>query len=116
MLRVGMRDLRVATAQFENRNGDKAYNLSVIDALAGRAAAAGAGVVAFHECSVTAYSFARKLSREQLFDLAEEVPGPSVATLTDIARRHQIAVLAGCSSAPPRVSSTRRMSAWTNTA
>jgi len=91
-----MQDLRVATAQFENRNGDKAYNLSVIDELAGRAAAAGADAVAFHECSVTAYSFARRLSREAMVDLAEQIPdGPSVGALIDIARRHRITVLAG---------------------
>ncbi|MBC7919614.1 MAG: nitrilase, partial [Ferruginibacter sp.] len=32
-----MTDLRIATAQFENRSGDKAYNLSVIDQLTRRA-------------------------------------------------------------------------------
>lgn len=91
-----MLDLRVATAQFENRNADKAYNLSVIDALAARAAGAGADVIAFHECSITAYSFARKLSRDELLELAEPVPGgPSLAALIDIARRHKITILAG---------------------
>jgi len=103
MLSWNMKDLRVATAQFENRNGDKAYNLSVIDELAGRAADAGADVVAFHECSITAYSFARRLSREAMLELAEEVPaGPSVAALTDIARRRKIIVLAGLFERTPR--------------
>src|SRR5512146_3138531 len=89
-------ELRVATAQFENRCGDKAFNLAAIDELSEKAARLGASVVAFHECSVTGYSFARRLSKEQLWDLAEDIPGgASTGTLTRIARRHGIAVLAG---------------------
>lgn len=91
-----MENLRIATAQFENRSGDKAYNLGVIEQLSAQAAAQGAQVVAFHECSVTGYTFARHLSREQLLDLAEVIPdGDSIQTLTRIARDHDIVVLAG---------------------
>ena len=91
-----MKNLIVATAQFENASGDKAFNLAMIDELTGKAAEQGARVVAFHECSVTGYSFARKLTREQLFDIAEPIPdGPSIKALTDIARKHGVAVLAG---------------------
>ncbi|HTH14529.1 MAG TPA: nitrilase-related carbon-nitrogen hydrolase, partial [Spirochaetia bacterium] len=61
-----MNALKIATAQFEHRSGDKSYNLDVIDALAARAAAAGADAVAFHECSITGYTFARRLTRDQL--------------------------------------------------
>ena len=53
-----MNNLKIATAQFENRSGDKSYNLSIIDQLAQKAASQGANVVAFHECSVTGYTFA----------------------------------------------------------
>jgi predicted amidohydrolase len=88
--------LRIATAQFENRSGDKAFNLSAIDELSARAAQSGADVIAFHECSVTGYSFARRLSKDELWDLAEPIPsGPSIAALTEIARRRSIVVLAG---------------------
>lgn len=91
-----MENLRVATAQFEHRSADKAYNLARIDDLAGRAAAAGADVVAFHECSVTGYTFARNVSSAALNELAEPVPdGPSVQALIEIARRHGVTVLAG---------------------
>ncbi|MFO7256220.1 MAG: nitrilase family protein [Bacteroidota bacterium] len=91
-----MNPIKVSTAQFENRSGDKAYNLSVIELLAEKAAAEGSSVVAFHECSITGYSFARHLSREQLTAVAEMVPdGPSVHRLIGISRRHNIAVLAG---------------------
>ena len=88
--------LKIATAQFENHSGNKQLNLATIEQLAARAAQAGANVVAFHECSITGYTFARRLSKEQLWDLAEVIPdGPSTAALVQIARRHGIAVLAG---------------------
>jgi predicted amidohydrolase len=90
------KNLKIAAAQFESRSGDKNFNLRAIDELAARAADAGANVVAFHECSISGYGFARSLSKEQLWTLAESIPdGPSVAALGEIARRRRIAVLAG---------------------
>jgi len=91
-----MQNIKIATAQFENRSGDKAYNLSVMDRLSKKAAEAGADAISFHECSVTGYSFARKLSREQLFDLCEFIPdGESIRSLQKIAQKNQITLLAG---------------------
>ncbi|MDJ1483555.1 nitrilase family protein [Cytophagaceae bacterium YF14B1] len=91
-----MQNLRIATAQFENKSGDKEYNLGIIRKLTGRAAEQGAQVVAFHECSITGYTFARHLSREQMLDLAERIPeGESIAKLTAIAREYNVAILAG---------------------
>ena len=88
--------IRIATAQFENRSGDKNYNLGVIRRLAAVAAGQGAQAVAFHECSITGYSFARRLSREQMLELAEPIPGgESIAHLTEIAGEYDITVLAG---------------------
>ena len=91
-----MENIKIATAQFENRSGDKAYNLSVIEKLAARAAAQGADVIAFHECSITGYTHAIPYSEQQMLDMAEHVPdGPSVKRLTEIARKHDIIILAG---------------------
>ena len=91
-----MKNLKIATAQFENKSGDKAHNLNIIEKMSGQAAAAGAGVIAFHECSITGYTFARKLSKEQMLDLAEFIPeGDSIARLTEIAKAHNIVILAG---------------------
>ncbi|MET0464691.1 MAG: nitrilase family protein [Chitinophagaceae bacterium] len=91
-----MSNISVATVQFENKSGDKEYNLAKIDGFAGRAKAAGANVVVFHECSVTGYTFARKLSKEALTMLAEEIPdGKSVRELIRIASVHEIAICAG---------------------
>jgi len=91
-----MRDIKVATAQFENKSGDKDYNLSVIGKLSRIAADEEADIVSFHECSITGYSFARHLSKEQMLDLAEFVPGgSSIKRLREIAGEHKIVVLAG---------------------
>jgi predicted amidohydrolase len=91
-----MENLKIATAQFENKSGDKAYNLSVIRSLAEKAASKGAKVVAFHECSITGYTFARKLDKQQMLDVAEFIPdGPSVQKLKEIAAEFNIVVLAG---------------------
>jgi predicted amidohydrolase len=91
-----MKNLKIATAQFENKSGDKAYNLSVIKDLAQKAAQQGADVIAFHECSITGYTFARYLNKQQMLDIAELIPdGPSVIELTAYAREFNIAILAG---------------------
>jgi len=90
------KDIRIATAQFEHRSGDKSYNLGIIENLAGQAASQGAMAIAFHECSITGYTFARKLSRNQMLDLAELIPGgASIAALQEIAAVNDIIVLAG---------------------
>ena len=91
-----MEKIKIATAQFEHKSADKTYNLSVIDKLSKRASEEGAHVIAFHECSVTGYTFARHLSREQMLDLAEFVPeGESTRKLIEIATKYDIIILAG---------------------
>ncbi|GAB3905079.1 nitrilase family protein [Larkinella knui] len=91
-----MKPLRIATAQFEHHNGDKAYNLSIIRQLAAQASQQGADVIAFHECSITGYTHARHLSREQMLEQAERLPdSDSIRALTEIAREHHIVILAG---------------------
>lgn len=91
-----MEKIKLSTAQFENRSGDKAFNLSKIENLAEKAALDGSHAIAFHECSVTGYSFARRLSKPEMLELAEYIPdGPSVSKLTQIAAKNNIIVLAG---------------------
>lgn len=91
-----MDPLKIATAQFEHRSGDKKYNLEQIARLSETAAAEGASVIAFHECSITGYTFARKLGRGQLLDLAEPLPGgESIEILRQISQEHNITILAG---------------------
>lgn len=91
-----MRDIRVATAQFEHRNGDKAYNLSRIRALTQRAVEQGAEIVSFHECAISGYTFLQHLDRDGMLHVAEPVPdGPSTEALIALARQFGVVVMAG---------------------
>lgn len=90
-----MPGLKIATAQFQPKDGDKAYNLSVIDRLAARAEAAGVRMVCFHELCITAYTHLQGLEKEELTALAEPLPGPSTHRLQEIAGNHGLALFAG---------------------
>ncbi len=91
-----MRDIRIAAAQFEYRNGDKGYNLDRVRTLTRNAVEQGAEIVAFHECCLSGYTFVQSFSREQLASLAELVPdGPCTRALIDMAREFNVAILAG---------------------
>ena len=91
-----MDKIKISTAQFENKSGDKKYNLSVIEQLSEKASIEGSNVIAFHECSITGYTFARHLSKEQMLDLAEFIPsGESILKLIEIAKKNDIVILAG---------------------
>jgi predicted amidohydrolase len=91
-----MEDIRIATAQFQTKNGDKKFNISRIEELTSKAAGEGAQVVSFHELCITSYTYLQHLSQAEIFEIAEEVPGgESTEGLIKIARKHQVAVLAG---------------------
>ena len=82
-----MRDIRVASVQFEHAPGDKSANFARIEAFADRAADAGAEIVVFPECCITGYWWMRHLDRAELEALAEPVfDGPSSQRLTELAR------------------------------
>ncbi|MGN6193536.1 MAG: nitrilase family protein [Ginsengibacter sp.] len=90
-----MKTLKIAVAQFQPKDGDKDYNLSVIDKLTAKAKEGGAEVVSFHEMSITAYTFFKDLTREEVKSYAEKVPGKSTQRLIEIAAKYDITVLAG---------------------
>jgi predicted amidohydrolase len=91
-----MDPITIAAAQFEHRSSDKNFNLSRIEKLAEKAALKGANVVAFHECSITGYTFAKNLSRSQMLEISELLPeGKSITRLREIATEYDIAILAG---------------------
>lgn len=108
-----MENIKITTAQFESKSGDKGYNLAVIERIAAEAAAEGSNVIAFHECSITGYTFAKDLSKKELLKIAEFIPkvnkidnatdinakfipeGDSIESLTEIASEYDIAILAG---------------------
>jgi predicted amidohydrolase len=91
-----MRDVRVATTQFQHAPGDKAYNLGRVSHFAAEAARAGAEIVAFPEMCLTGYWHVRKLSREAFRALAEPVPdGASARALLELSREHGMTIGAG---------------------
>jgi predicted amidohydrolase len=91
-----MATVRCASAQFQHRADDKAYNLASIEKLAAEAAGRGARIVAFPEMCVTGYWHVRKLDRPTLEALAEPLPeGPSAAFVARLAKRGGLAIGAG---------------------
>lgn len=91
-----MNNIKISTAQFENRSNDKDYNLSIIESLSKKAAIQGSQVICFHECCITGYTFASHLSKEQMLHVAEFIPaGESILKLTEIAKHNNITILAG---------------------
>jgi len=88
--------MKIAVAQFETKDGDKDYNLSIIDQLTKKAKLSDADVISFHEMSITAYTFTKDLNLAELTTLAEEVPnGNSTKRLLSISKKYDIPILAG---------------------
>ena len=91
-----MEKLRVASVQFEHAPGDKEANLQKVRAFAKNAAGEGADIVVFPECCISGYWHLRKLSRDQLVELAEPVfDGPSSRALVALSKEHGMTVGAG---------------------
>lgn len=91
-----MKNIRVASVQFEHAPGDKKANLQKIRGFANRAAQEKAEIIAFPECCITGYWFLRRLSQKELKRLAEPVfDGPSSQTLILLARKYGMTIGAG---------------------
>ena len=91
-----MRDIRVAAAQFENRDNDRQHNLARIECLTRQAVEQGAEIVSFHEGCISGYTWIQPLTKLQLLDISEPVPsGPSVRRLIEIASKFGVVVMAG---------------------
>lgn len=89
-------NLNISVAQFQPKDGDKAYNLSIIRNLTKKAKLQGADLISFHEMSITAYTFTKDLNLEEITELAEEVPnGKSTQELINISTEFDIPILAG---------------------
>ncbi|GGS97989.1 carbon-nitrogen hydrolase family protein [Streptomyces cinerochromogenes] len=82
--------MRTALLQSSGRPGSVAENLKVLDEAAGRAAAAGAGLLAAPEMFLTGYAIGDAIAR-----LAEPADGDSADAVAEIATRHGLAVLYG---------------------
>lgn len=82
--------MRTALLQSSGRPGSIAENLKVLDEAAGRAAAAGAGLLAAPEMFLTGYAIGDDIAR-----LAEPADGDSADAIAEIATRHGLALAYG---------------------
>lgn len=82
--------MRTALLQSSGRPGSVAENLKVLDEAAGRAAAAGAGLIVTSEMFLTGYAIGDDIAR-----LAEPADGDSADAVAEIATRHGVAVAYG---------------------
>ncbi|MFJ3232994.1 carbon-nitrogen hydrolase family protein [Streptomyces sp. NPDC086787] len=82
--------MRTALLQSSGRPGSTVENLEVLDAAAGRAAAAGAALLVTPEMFLTGYAIGDDIGR-----LAEPADGAAAATIVGLARRHGLAIAYG---------------------
>ncbi len=97
-----MRNLTVASVQFEHSPGDKAANLAKIRGFVESAARRNVELIVFPECCITGYWHLRHLARPEFAAVAEPVfDGPSSQCLISLAREFQMTVGAGLIEAAP---------------
>jgi len=88
--------LKVAAAQFEMAQNNKARNLEVMAGFVERAARKGADVISFPELCLNGYHFLTGLERTALLEIAERTDeGPAVLFVAELARRHNLHILFG---------------------
>lgn len=81
---------KIALAQLSCKQGDKAENLKKIKKAVARAKKQGAELVIFPELSLTGY-----VVRDEIYELAERIPGPSTRIMEDIAKTNDIHIVFG---------------------
>jgi predicted amidohydrolase len=91
-----MRDVRVASVQFQPEPGHKAYNLARVTQIVRDAAQSKVEIIAFPEMCLTGYWHVRKLTREAVEALAEPVPdGRCTQELLNLSRQYGMSIGAG---------------------
>lgn len=93
---TAMRNIRVATVQFEHAPSDKKANLEKIKSFVAQAGDQKVEIIVFPECCLTGYWHLRHLSREELEELAEPVfDGCCSQALRELSLRHAMTIGAG---------------------
>jgi predicted amidohydrolase len=82
--------VNVALAQISCKVGDKKHNINVMKNNIKRAKEKGANLVIFPELSLTGY-----LNRDLAYELAELIPGSSIYSLEEIAKKENIHIVFG---------------------
>jgi predicted amidohydrolase len=81
---------KVGLAQISCRQGEKAENLSRIKETVAKAKKQGAELVILPELSLTGY-----VVRDEIYELAERIPGPSTEIIETVAEKNDIYVVFG---------------------
>jgi predicted amidohydrolase len=82
--------IQIALAQISSKRENKNENISKIEKLTIKAHEKRADLVVFPELSLTGY-----VIRDQLYELAETVPGPSTRRIVDLARKTGMHIIFG---------------------
>jgi predicted amidohydrolase len=83
-------EVNAALAQISCKVGDKKHNINVMKKNIKRAKEKGANLVIFPELSLTGY-----LNRDLAYELAEPIPGSSINSLEEIAKKENIHIVFG---------------------
>jgi predicted amidohydrolase len=82
--------IKLALAQISSKRENKNENLGKIEALTINAKEQAADLVIFPEMSLTGY-----VVRDQIYELAETIPGPSTKRIEDIAKKTGVHIIFG---------------------
>ncbi len=96
----------VALAQISCQQADKAKNLTKIKNIVAKAKKLGAELVIFPELSLTGY-----VVRDEIYELAERIPGPSTRTMEGVAKKNQIHLVFGMPEISAKTEATLHNSA-----
>ena len=88
--------MKAATVQFQHAPSDVAANLAVVTSYVRQAASNSVELVLFPECCLSGYWHLRNLTREQLADIGQNVPGGTAcAEVIELAKTYNISIGVG---------------------
>ena len=91
-----MENIKVASVQFEHKNGDKVYNINKIEEFVQQACKNDVDMIVFPECCITGYWYLRKLSKEDLMALSENMSdSKSVQLIVKMSKKYNITICTG---------------------
>jgi predicted amidohydrolase len=82
--------IKIALAQISSKREDKKENLKKIERLTIKAQGQGANLAIFPELSLTSY-----VVRDQIYELAETIPGPSTKVVENLAKKTGMHIIFG---------------------
>lgn len=91
-----MEKVKVASVQFEHKDGDKTANLKKIEDFVIQASKENVQIIAFPECCITGYWYLKDLTEEQLLELGENLNNsPSCNKLLELSKKYNMTIGAG---------------------